>query len=243
MREHACRAPRRAQRCGSTSAYSSPPTKTSARSGSSHAPRRADRAERGDQGQARRRGPARRSPTVDIDGEGDHDHELRQEQHRLGEDQPAGVQAGVVLGRARCGRRSRRRWRARRRPAAPGSCGASRDDRPRKPCVVVVPTPGSRSRRQRRSASRRPRPATHGAERDAEQRAGLVGRHADQRGADHQPRGRRCEHVEHGERAPPALALEDAGLAAHDRERHRRRPRPGRPSGARRAAAAPRSRG
>ena len=64
--------------------------------GSSQRASGADRAEHGDEGQAAEQ---RAAPlvAVDIDGNATHDHELRQEQHRLGEDQAAGVEAGVVL--------------------------------------------------------------------------------------------------------------------------------------------------
>ena len=67
------------------------------------------------------------------------------------------------------------------------------------------------------------RPTTTGAraaDRDADDRGQLVGPPDDQGGADDQA-GDTCRDVDRRQGCPPALALEGAGLPAHDRDRDR----------------------
>ena len=83
-----------------------------------------------------------------------------------------------MLVERRCGRRPRRRWRGRRRPAAPGSCGSVSRITDRRACDGRSATAGSRSaaqgqpadddRARRRRARRRASPSSS------------VGRHSDQ---------------------------------------------------------------
>ena len=106
------------------SAYSSPPTKTRASRGQQQR-RRARRPRPRPSTSARLRISARRRSCGGRHRrEGDDHHELRQEQHRLGEDQAAGVEAGVVLVEHVAGDDDVGVRAARRRPAAPGSCAA-----------------------------------------------------------------------------------------------------------------------
>ena len=142
---------------------SSPPTKISASVGAA-APRRACRRRPGPRPGARLAVSARRRSSGRHRRERDDDDELRQEQHRLGQDQAAGVQARVVLvehvaGDARC-----RRWRARRRPAAPDELRIASRTIGRARCSSLA-RPGRAARR------RAHQPATTGtqsAERHAE---------------------------------------------------------------------------
>ena len=92
-----CRARRTARAVLAISAYCRPPTKTSASCGSSaRAERCPPRPSPATRVRLAQSAPARPFVSRRHRRERDHHHELRQEQHRLGEDQAAGVQAGVV---------------------------------------------------------------------------------------------------------------------------------------------------
>ena len=145
-------------------------------------------------------------------GEGDHDHELGEEEHRLGEDQAAGVETGLVpvedVARdddvaVASGPGTR---------AGSGSCRGSRGRIGRRAVVLA----------RRRPARGPPRRSTraHRHRHDAARSTPIiavssVGRHRISAAAEHQPRHAAGD-VQHRDRPPAALALEDPELAAHD---------------------------
>ena len=148
-------------------------------------------------------------------GEGDHDDELRQEQHRLGQDQAAGVETGVVVGEdvARDhdvgvgdGQEGQQRECAVQGLAQHGSARVIAVGR------LVAPVPAA-PQEERSQAGRHEQRDRHRRHRGA---LGRADQHRDQ--PDQKP-GHPEGRVEHAQLRPPALALEDSRLSADDGER------------------------
>ena len=175
----------------------------------------ADGPEHGDQRQADHEGLA----ALAAGGhrwEGDDHHELRQEEHRLGEDESDGVEAGLVVGQDVAGDDDV--------DAAEGEEGEERlavaDALPEKrhPCVLGA------LRARATLVSQRPQADQHGrpeADADTDEAPDLSRPPRDERATDHEP-GHAGGDVERAEGGPAALALQDAGEATHDRHRHGR---------------------
>ena len=152
--------------------------------------------------------------------EGDDHDELRQEQHRLAQDQTPGVEAGHVLGKDHAGHqdvgvgeREEREQRMRvRRDLAQDPPTALDDGVPE---AVRDPAWPHVAEGERTHEGRQP-----GADGDAEHRPEGGGEKEDRDGADDQPAQPDAQ-VHPAERAPALLALEDARLPADEGERHR----------------------
>ena len=142
-----------------------------------------------------------------------HHHELRQEQHRLGEDQAAGVETGVVPVEDVAGDDHVGVDQAQERQQGLGVAEDLAHDRAGR--VVLADAAGGPLASQGVDAQHH---RDDRAQEDAEHRAELGRPPEDQGGADDQA-GDAAGHVDHRDRPPAAFALEDAELTSRDRER------------------------